>query len=288
MSNQIELSASELELISINRQKAELEKQERLAKKKIADDKKIVTGQNRASKMRADAIRQNIAATEFFEKLDAKYPGIYELDRVAKNETVLEYNYYYHEKDADRPEGLVDNKEIIFSEDVNTQSFRIKRNNSIFIIVKEHIVSTSFFRSNNNGFKMFVIGAEYDKEKKALTNVDTAHKNIQDYIDAELAKNRSKNLSDIGWDMLEAEVKRENPDAFEVKKEEKYVSTGFRNTHRGYYQRTVLATFKNGLEVSYSYRYFEKDNEMVFTKELYHLNTSKMDQAAVVASLKNL
>jgi len=289
MSNQIELSASEMELININRQKAELEKQERLAKRQIANDKKIQQGQSRVASLIAYAAKQNAAATEFFNKIEAKYPGLYELDKVKNNEEIIEYNWY-HESDVDRPEGLVNNKEIIFSEIVNTEAFRIKRTDNIYIIIKEHLVSTGGFyeRNKNQGFKMFVLGTEYSQERKPLINVDTAHRNIQDFIDTELAKNRSKNLSDIGWDMLNAEVKREHPDAIEIKKEDKYISTGFRNTHKGFYKRIVIAIFANGLEVSYNYRYFEKDNEMVFIKELYNLNTSKMDQAAVVTALKGL
>lgn len=289
----IQPTAAELEKIKIDREKAEiLEKEKRIARV-LDNEKRILNIKTEMSAFSSAKVHQNQAANQFCAELNAIAPGLYQIVEKPQVEHFELYNYLSDEEAASA--GISGKKQYYFQEQVDYKEFSIARTDfpSYTLKVKETFEKSRRFSTTqrSEGYKMFVHGIDYNNERKALKNASTVHKNIQGDIDSKNYINEQDRLLKEGWDLLFRVVKAEHPEAT-IEKDDRYTHNPYRRNDRGSYTKLVIATFPNGLKVEYSFRYHKNtelnDGTMVLRKDIYDVKTSKLDQAELVAALKNV
>ncbi len=291
---EIVLSEGEKQQIILNRQKEELAKKEKANAKIIADEKKIEAGKKRVEEIKTRNAAFIAVVRNFFTMLNAKFPGMYTFKETKSYDNVHEYNWYY--KGQDVPEGVVldkdSDKETIFEEKVNTIIPSITRNDTTMSIeVKSVEVKDGRF-SKKNVYKMFIRGLwDYTKESTkevGYINIDTVHERIQEAINGFNYRNNAAAIEKEGWDLALKQLTAQFPEA-EVKQDK--TSSGHYN-RRGRYShsesKVIKVKFKNGLDVTFSFHYWDDKGKMTLRIDEYDYNTNGLDIMDVIAALKTI
>lgn len=290
----IQPTAAELEKIRLDREKAEILKKEKINNRNLENEKQVTITKDRMKAFAFAKTRQNDAARNFCVELNNIGHGLYQIVETQKTEQFELYNYLSDEESAEL--GIAGNKQFYFQEQVDYKELSIARVDFPSYTIKVRKVfktgSSRFSTPKSEGFRMFVHGIDYTNENKALKSAATAHKNIQGDIDTNNYQKEQTRIAAEGWDLLFRLVTAEHPEAT-IEKEDRYrPGYAYSRNDRGSYTKLVIAKFPNGLQVEYSFRYHKNtelnDGTMVLRKDIYDVKTSKLDQAELIAALKNV
>jgi hypothetical protein len=240
---EIQLTANELEMIKLQREKAELEAKEKELKR-IADlDKQVVEREKEIEKAIELLAKQRQAAEIYFLDLESQKRGMFKLVNKAVNisKQVIDYSkddrVVYWQKDIE---------EIEHEIQVVNEKYRIR--------VYEHLTYSSKWsrHATNNGFHMFLIGADYKDENRAIKSVKTMFNKIEAHIENAIDKKKIVDRAELAKHMALEALKSEFPD-LNVKHENNWVRSSYVK-EGGTYENKIVVTLENGKTFKFSYR----------------------------------
>jgi hypothetical protein len=180
MSQTLELTPAELEIIKINREKDALALAEAKAVNQIKIEKNILECKAEVVKLKKDIESQLTAAQTYCDSLGKGWT--LKITTKSAERHVIDYN---------APKDKDDNYQIVYKEEYEDKTATIV-NGEYYVVVKEHITYTSkwSFRGTNNGWKMYLRGPEvdYKYENKAITKAATINKKVDELIEEKQAK----------------------------------------------------------------------------------------------------
>jgi len=249
MTQTLELTPAELEMVALIREKEALAKKEAEAKKALELEKEIKAKQDKIAANKKKDQEQIAAARKYLLDFDTTQ---YSLDIKTWEETAqVTGDYINKENGFDR--------HILWSEVYERQSAIISHKDGQKIKVDEQIVYSSRWRSNgeSKGYKMYICGPgiEYKQEVQALSRVKSVMEKIKtanDKIDyARKLELNKKNALQTTVDRFKAEY----PDAevtTDYGYETSYDSRGRRiNYSNGNRYDIVRTKFVNGAQIAY-------------------------------------
>ena len=247
MTNTVDLTPAELEMIKVKREQEALAKKEAEAKKAIQLEKDIKDKEAYIVKKIAIDNAQVQATQDFCTELG----GVYKVEVAVRNEEVKITGDYINPAD---PQACGYEREILWSKTFVRQTAQIVRANSTFpyrIQVQEQITYSSKWstRGTSQGYKMYVYGPGLESNNRAYTRASKVNEIIKAAIDAadeaKKAAEAKKNAVATTVDRFKAEY----PDAD--------VTTD-RGWERGYSRNSVGTTydmvrikFANGCSIAY-------------------------------------
>jgi len=242
----LELTPAELEMIKINREKAELAAKEAAAKKQVQLEKDIAGRKElmqKTMKMDADQVK---ATQDFCNSLGAGY----KLEIATREEKVIVTGDYTNPED---PASDGYRREIVWQDAFNRQSAKIVYK-GYSIRVEEQIVYSSKWasRGTSNGFKMYVSGPglNWKDESRAYTRITTVKAKIKDAIDSIKAEEDYKNKQKGALQLTVDKFQSEYPDA-EVSTDKGYERGYGRSYADGITYDKVSIKFANGASIAY-------------------------------------
>lgn len=250
----VALSESELALINLAREKAELKKKEDLLIKEQKRQKDIDGAKAKIQK-ELDNNKKYVDAVLFrFEEFERLFPGEFKLVQVAdevKTEECYDYEWDAEGKDYVKDKRGNSKKDIYFSEKFKLKKFEIRYKDfkEPCILVKEHLVDKGYSRYDwkSFGFKMVTKGVDFYKEdKKYYTNLATIRQRIIDKIERDDYEKKQERIHKAGMPWVIKAVKEKY--GKELKEVEEYCGN-------------VQAEFKNGLTVTFHYDYNEEKEQ---------------------------
>jgi len=202
MTQTLELTAAELELIENKRKQDILAEEAEKLKKEAKIQKESIEIQTSILKEQKEANLQVLAATEYYNslaKLNPKYKLI-----ITEKETYRDIiNYSADSKAPDR---------IIKRFDYKLSEAHIILEGTFNIInVRKHIVYKSW-RSEDNGYKMLLCGIGFYNER-LLTNPKTLNKKIEDKLQADLNAKVAEQKKASSLDTVYDNLVNKYPDA---------------------------------------------------------------------------
>ena len=249
MTQTLELTPAELEMVALIREKEALAKKEAEAKKALELEKEIKAKQDRIAANKKKDQEQVAAARKYLLDFDTTQ---YSLDIKTWEETAqVNGDYINKENGFDR--------HILWSEVYERQSAIISHKDGQKVKVDEQIVYSSSWRSTgtSKGYKMYICGPgiEYKQETQALSRVKSVMEKIKtanDKIDyARKLELNKKNALQTTVDRFKAEY----PDAevtTDYGYETSYDSRGRRiNYSNGNRYDIVRTKFVNGAQIAY-------------------------------------
>ena len=245
MTQTLELTPAELEMVALIREKEALAKKEAEAKKALELEKEIKAKQDSIAANKKKDQEQVAAARKYLLDFDTTQ---YSLDIKTWNETAQVTGDY-----IDRENGF--DRHILWSEVYERQGAVISHKDGQKVKVEEQIVYSSKWRSRgeSKGYKMYICGPgiEYKQEGQALSKVKSVMEkiiNANDKIDnARKREENKKNALQTTVDRFKAEY----PDA-EVTTDYGY-ETSYGKSYSGNGERydIVRTKFVNGAQISY-------------------------------------
>lgn len=271
MSQEITLTQAEIELIRIKRETEALEKQKKEAENALRVQKRILAEQRRGEEFKINCGRKNGVIRDAYNKLNAKYPNLYEL---VQYEGLIELMVYdYNTETSER--------EYDFKETVFAPLFKIKRvgsakNSSCEIVVTDEC--TLQFRDN------YAMTGSWNRSYK---NILSMHKIIEEKI---AKANREKNAANAEVYTINKARKllteRYPKATVEVRKEYNSPSRYASRSAQGYY--TIEATILHAnLRIVLIARpnMEDLDNPRFSTKSVSIINESKASALDFVDTL---
>jgi hypothetical protein len=195
-------------------------------------------------------MEQRQAAQDFLCELQAQKKGMFEIieKKVSVNKQVIDYTtedrVVYWEKSVE---------DIEYEIGVVNEKYRIR--------VYEHkVYSGKWSRSaTNKGFHMFLIGADYKDENRAIKSVKTMFNKIEAHIENAIDKKKSIDRAELAKEMALEQLKSDFPE-LDVKYEKEWHRSSY-SKEGGYYQNRIVVTLENGKTFKFSYNVF-KVNEI--------------------------
>jgi len=182
MSEVLELTPAELEIIRIKREKEALIQAEEQAKNQARIERDIVTCKAEVAKIIKAQNEQIAAATEYHKQLGKGWQ--LNIGETETEKTVLDY--YSGNKDEKNGHYKVIHRETY------TRKEACIVNGNFTVRVKVQVVYGSQWdvRGTSNGWKMYLTGPalDYKYERKAITKADTINKKIKEVRDEVEAK----------------------------------------------------------------------------------------------------
>lgn len=247
----VAVSDSELAMLNLAREKAELKKKELLLEKEGVRLKNIKTSKQKIKKALDDNAKLIDATQVRFDEFERLFPGEFKLVKIAddvKTEKLEDWDY-----DSENENRI--NEKVYFEEQYKLKQFEIRYKGlkTPIILVKEHLVDIGYSRYSwkSHGFKMVTKGVDYYKEdKKYYTNIKTIRDKIIWKIDSENSAKEQERIHKAGIPWLIKAVKGKYGAALKEAVD---------------YCNNVRAQFKNGLVVLFHYTYDEDKNEYGMT-----------------------
>ena len=270
MTNTVELTPAELEMIKVKREQEALAKKEAEAKQAIQLEKDIKEKEAYIAKVQKQDAEQVAATKKFADELGSMYK--LEISE-AENTVQVMGDYINRENGFDR--------HILWSKTFTRQSAKIVRNNSPYSIsVVEQITYSSRWstRGTSKGFKMEVYGpglGSNNRKYSRTSKVNEVIKEAMDLIDArKKAEEAKKNALQTTVDRFTAEY----PDA-EVTTDRGWERSYGRRGYDGVTYDMVRVKFANGCSIAYrvygdgslsrvSFNLPGKGDEAIFMKNL--------------------
>lgn len=246
MTNTIELTAAELEMIAVKREQEALAKKEAEAKKAIQLEKDIKEREARIVKQIAIDDAQ-VQATQDF---GAKLGGAYKVEIVVHDEEVKITGDYIN---PDDPAADGYNREVVWSKTFVRRKARIVRPNSTYVIeVREHITYSNKWssRGTSHGYKMYIYGPGLLSNNRAYTRASKVNEVIKAAIDAADAKKQAEETKKNVVAMTIKRFKSEYPDA-EVTADTGWEASRYNRNHGGTVYDIVRIKFANGCKLAY-------------------------------------
>ena len=269
MTNTVELTPAELEMIKVKREQEALAKKEAEAKQAIQLEKDIKEREAQIAAIQKKDLEQ-IAAAKAYQ---AELGGMYTVKIETWEETKQVMGDYIN-----RENGF--DRHILWSKTYDRQSAKIERNSDYHIKVTEQIVYSSRWstRGTSKGFKMQVYGpglGDNNRMYSRASKVIEVIKEAMDLIDArKKAEEAKKNAVQTTVDRFKAEY----PDA-EVTTDKGWERSYGRRGYDGVTYDMVRVKFANGCSIAYrvygdgslsrvSFNLPGKGDEAIFMKNL--------------------
>jgi len=237
MSNQLELTPAELELIQNKREQEALKQKEAELKKQAEREKAIESAEAHIAKAQREDQNQIAAARKFLLGFnDAAYSiEIHTRQDLKKcSDYVAGTHVAYWQKEFDRQRATI-----------------VKGDYKIN--VSEHITYSGRWvsRPTNHGYKMYLSGPgiDYKSERRAYTNAKTLMKKINEAIEAIEAKQRAVQRQKSAIEQTVDRLMKEYPTATVVPSKEYERSYARRQEYIPY--DAVRITFANGINILY-------------------------------------
>ena len=235
MSETMELTQVEKEMITLKREQELLAKKEAELKRQARLEKDIADVRNEMEKLKKSDLEQIAAAKEFHNKLGAGF------DLKIHSRVDTKHVKQYNEQ----------------NEYVSVWSDNVTRKEAVIIYgeyvirVEPHVTygKGTWGRATNHGYKMFVKGPgiDYCSERKALTNVTTVKKKIETAIDTIQAEKDRKEKQTNAVTVTVEKMQGLYPNA---------IVSSFRDSekhYKGHYESydAVQIIFENGIKIKY-------------------------------------
>jgi len=244
MTQTLELTPAELEMVALIREKEALAKKEAEAKKALELEKEIKSKQDKIAANKKKDQEQIAAARKYLLDFDTTQ---YSLDIKTWEETAqVTGDYINKENGFDR--------HILWSEVYERQSAIISHKDGQTVKVDEQIVYSSSWRSTgtSKGYKMYICGPgiEYKQEQQALSKVKSVMEKIKAANEGIESRRKyeenKKNALQVTVDRFKAEY----PDA-EVTTDRGYERAHGRTYSGGITYDMVRVKFVNGAQIAY-------------------------------------
>jgi hypothetical protein len=247
---EIQLTETELEMIKLQREKAELEVKEKELKYKADLDKAVQERERDIQKKVENLVKQREAAEIYFLDLQSLKKDMFTLVPKAVNirSQVIDYR--------------TDDREVYWQKDIQEIEYEIQVVNEKYKIrVYEHLTySSKWSRSaTNKGFHMFLNGAEWKDENKAIKSAKTMFSKIEGYIEKEDNEKKSVDRAELAKEMALARLSEQFPE-LNVKAEKDWHRSTYGKSE-GYWINRIVVTLENGKTFKFSYNLF-KVNEL--------------------------
>lgn len=276
MTQTLELTPAELEMIAVIREKDLVAKKEAEAKKALELEKDIKAKQDIIAANKKKDQEQIAAAKKYLLEFDTTQ---YSLVINTKQETMQVMGDY-----IDKENGF--DRHIIWSEVYERQWAVIGHKGGQKVRVDEQIVYSSSWRSKgeSKGYKMYICGPgiEYKQEQQALSRVKSVMEKIKAANDSiEYLKKKEENKRNA-LQVTVDRFKADYPDA-EVTTDYSYEKAyGSRNYSSGERYDIVRTKFVNGAQISY--RVYPDGS---LSRVSFNLPASK-DEASFMQSLSQI
>lgn len=239
MTQQIALTAAEVELINSQRAAAAALEAEKAAAAEVEFSKKKVAAQSRVSNACKKEEDRLVATENFAKELGSGYTV--KTETRTMSEVVKKYDNNFNVIESQEITGTCPYSEIVY--------------NSYTINVAEHIsYSGSGWNSRtvNHGFKMYVKGPgiDYKTAQRPYKNPKTVAKIIKDAIEAEQAKVVHAQKQKSAIEEVVAELTAQYPTA-EITAKQDYYTTNYGNKPKYIDYNAVVINFENGISVKY-------------------------------------
>ena len=245
MTNTVELTPAELEMIKVKREQEALAKKEAEAKKAIQLEKDIKDKEAYITKQIAVDNAQVQATQNFCTELG----GVYKVEVAVHNEEVKIGGNYINPAD---PQACGYEREILWSKTFVRQRAQIIRPNSTYRIqVQEHITYASKWssRGTSQGYKMYVYGPGLESNNRAYTRTSKVNEIIKDAIDAADAAKKAEEAKKNAVATTVDRFKAEYPDADVTT--DKGWDRGYSRSYVGTTYDMVRIKFANGCSIAY-------------------------------------
>lgn len=240
MTNTVELTPAELEMIKVKREQEALAKKEAEAKQAIQLEKDIKEHETRIAATQKKDLEQIEAAKAY----QAELGGMYTVKIETWEETKQVMGDY-----IDRENGF--DRHILWARTFTRQSAKIERDSNYHVKVTEQIVYASKWssRGTSKGYKMEVYGPGLGNNNRMYSRASKVNEVIKDAIDT---ANAAKKAAEAKKNALATTVDRfkaEYPDA-EVTTDRGWESGYSRNSVGTTYDM-VRIKFANGCSIAY-------------------------------------
>ena len=244
MTQTLELTPAELEMIAVIREKELVAKKEAEAKKALELEKEIQAKKDSIAANKKKDQEQVAAARKYLLDFDTTQ---YSLD-IKTSQAVAQVMGDY----IDKENGF--DRHILWSEVYERQSAVISHKGGQKVKVDEQIVYSSSWRSKgeSKGYKMYICGPgiEYKQEQQALSRVKSVMEKIKTANDSiEYTKKKEENKRNA-LQVTVDRFKAEYPDA-EVTTDYSYDRGNARSYSSGERYDIVRTKFVNGAQISY-------------------------------------
>jgi hypothetical protein len=240
MTNTVELTPAELEMIKVKREQEALAKKEAEAKQAIQLEKDIKEREAYIAKVQKQDAEQVAAAKEFANELGGMYKLVIS---DAENTVQVMGDYINRENGFDR--------HILWSKTFTRQTARITRS-QWWISVEEHITYSSKWstRGTSQGYKMQLHGPEMGSNNRHYTRTAKVNELIKDAIDTIAARKKHEDAKKNALETTVDRFKAEYPDA-EVTTDKGWESAYGKRSYNGVTYDMVRIKFANGCSIAY-------------------------------------
>ena len=244
MTQTLELTPAELEMVALIREKEALAKKEAEAKKALELEKDIKAKQDSIAANKKKDSEQIAAARKYLLDFDTTQ---YSLDIKTWEETAQVTGDY-----IDKENGF--DRHILWSEVYERQSAIISHKDGQKVKVEEQIVYSSSWRSRgeSKGYKMYICGPgiEYKQEGQALSRVKSVMEKIKAANEGIESKRKHEENKKNALQVTVDRFKADYPDA-EVTTDRGYERAHGRSYADGTTYDMVRVKFVNGAQIAY-------------------------------------
>ena len=244
MTQTLELTPAELEMVALIREKEALAKKEAEAKKALELEKDIKAKQDSIAANKKKDQEQVAAARKYLLDFDATQ---YSLDIKTWNETAQVTGDY-----IDKENGF--DRHILWSEVYERQAAIISHKDGQKVKVEEQIVYSSSWRSRgeSKGYKMYICGPgiEYKQEGQALSRVKSVMEKIKAANEGIESKRKHEENKKNALQVTVDRFKADYPEA-EVTTDRGYERAHGRSYADGTTYDMVRVKFVNGAQIAY-------------------------------------
>jgi len=244
MTQTLELTPAELEMVALIREKEALAKKEAEAKKALELEKEIKAKQDSIAANKKKDQEQVAAARKYLLDFDTTQ---YSLDIKTWNETAQVTGDY-----IDRENGF--DRHILWSEVYERQGAVISHKDGQKVKVEEQIVYSSSWRSRgeSKGYKMYICGPgiEYKQEGQALSRVKSVMEKIKAANEGIESKRKHEENKKNALQVTVDRFKADYPEA-EVTTDRGYERAHGRSYADGTTYDMVRVKFVNGAQIAY-------------------------------------
>jgi hypothetical protein len=246
MTNTVELTPAELEMIKVKREQEALVQKEIAAKKALQLEKEIADQKERITKITIKDAAQVKACQDFNVEFDNQYSVViktWEEIAVVKGEYI----------DPEHKDGNYE-RETFWQGAIARQSATIYHKAGYTIQVEEQIVYSSSWRSTgtSKGYKMYVSGPgiEYKQERQALSRPSSVMEKVKKAMEKVAEEIAYKNKQKVALQTTVDKFKAEYPDA-EVTTDKGWERGYSRSYSGGTTYDMVRVKFVNGAQIAY-------------------------------------
>ena len=244
MTQTLELTPAELEMVALIREKEALAKKEAEAKKALELEKEIKAKQDSIAANKKKDQEQVAAARKYLLDFDTTQ---YSLDIKTWNETAQVTGDY-----IDKENGF--DRHILWSEVYERQGAVISHKDGQKVKVEEQIVYSSSWRSRgeSKGYKMYICGPgiEYKQEGQALSRVKSVMEKIKAANEGIESKRKHEENKKNALQVTVDRFKADYPEA-EVTTDRGYERAHGRSYADGTTYDMVRVKFVNGAQIAY-------------------------------------